>query len=381
MRILSILGAIGRLVVDPEQYPMSGIGHSALNIASAQAAKGHKVTLLGFSEPLPFGTGIWQNVKIAALRRWRWARWRQADLSLLLPMLWQVVLRFPADVLHIHMDPGLLYLPGAQVRLLHLHGVLPSLRNSSRLIMERADAVVCCSEYVRKAFLAICDYDPDRTFVVYNGAASDLFDNSAIMQTRYELGLTPEQIGVLFVGALVPEKGVDILLKALRKLDNSKFKAIIVGGSELWVERPGSREFERELKASACDLNITFTGLMPYKQVKRFYQACDIVVLPSIVQESHPLVVLEAMAAGKAVVASQVGGIPETVLNGETGILVPPGDADALATAISRLAEDQDLRERMNRAAWERAQLFTWEAAAEKLERIYQALLEGKGNL
>jgi len=86
-------------------------------------------------------------------------------------------------------------------------------------------------------------------------------------------------------------------------------------------------------------------------------------------------VVCEAMAAGKPVVASNVGGIPEIVIDRESGILVPPGDAAAIAGAVAELAHAPGLRRRMGLAAQRRAQAFTWDIAATKLESVYEQVL------
>ena len=386
VRVRHVLGFSGRITTDPERQPLSGIGNAAIHIAAAQRALGHQVAVFGFSDPFPPGNTTWQDVGIVTMKRWRWAHLASLDASLLLPMLWQTMQQPHVDVLHIHVELGLLYLPRACVRIIHLHGVLGAPVASYRHLLNRVDGVICCSEYIRDAFLTASGYSARRTLVVHNGAAFNSIPNSEAGRIRQQLNLAPEDVGILFVGALVPAKGVHVLLEAIQRLqitqadDGKKIKTIVVGGSSLWRHMPNASKiasaYETRLHATACRLNVTFLGLMPHKEVQRLYQACDILVLPSIVQEGHPLVICEAMAAGKPVIASQVGGIPETVVNGKTGILVPPGDAEALASAIHRLVEDRNLREQMGHAARQRSRLFTWEAAARKLQQIYQMLLE-----
>jgi D-inositol-3-phosphate glycosyltransferase len=207
------------------------------------------------------------------------------------------------------------------------------------------------------------------------------------MHIREQLGISGTEVMILYVGALVPMKGPDVFLRALRDLVaeepryRNRVRTIVVGGSELWRMRgpvTEADEYEAELKSLGKAAGARFVGLLPHHETLRLQHACDIVVIPSIAVESHPLVVCEAMAAGKPVIASDVGGISETVIDGRTGLLVPAGNQKALASAIRSLVDDGDLRHRMGQAGRERARLFTWDGAAVRLDEIYGALLEAK---
>lgn len=101
-------------------------------------------------------------------------------------------------------------------------------------------------------------------------------------------------------------------------------------------------------------------------------------MLPSR-HEPFGIVNLEAMAAGKAVLATRVGGVPEVVVDGETGILVPPGDPEALAEGIRRLAGDPALRERLGAAGRERARLFSWDVVTEQYLEVYRKVSKAEG--
>ncbi|MGA9351109.1 MAG: glycosyltransferase family 4 protein [Anaerolineae bacterium] len=383
MKVLHVLGQVGRLVHDPDRHALAGIGNAAIHIAAAQQARGYQVSVCGFSDPLPSGKGTWQGLEIVAMHRYKWARLSsRLDVSFLLPVFFQVMRRSPLDVLHAH-ELGLLYLPLARLRIVHLHIPLGEQMGKSPL-WKRADAVICCSQYVREKFLAACDYSADRTFVVYNGAVAAPVDRSEVTLSRQMLGVSSDEIVVLFVGALVAKKGPHILLAAIRDLMatqpdyRARIRTLIVGGSRLWRMRGNESEadnYERELQSVGQETGTAFLGLLPLHEVRRLQQACDIVVVPSIFQEPHPLVVCEAMAAGKPVVASRVGGIPETVIDGQTGILFPEGDHWALALALRHLIENPDLRCQMGNAARERAKLFSWDAAADRLDQIYHSLL------
>jgi glycosyltransferase involved in cell wall biosynthesis len=358
------------------------MGNLVLNIAAAQVARGHDVTVCGFSDPFPAGCGSWRGVDIIALRRWNWARLsRNFDASLLLPSFKETIKHRPIDILHIH-EIGLLYLPFARRRVMHLNIPLQASAGASHL-WKRADAVLCCSGFVRNAFLTISDYPAERTYVAYNGASMTLLAEEQVLEARQALGLRSSDVLVLFVGALVPEKGADVLIRALASLNRDgrarTIKTFIVGGSKLWRVRGDTAEvesYEARLIESGGALNVQFTGLLTHAELFPLYQACDIVVVPSVCEDSHPLVVSEAMAAGKPIIASAVGGISETVLDGQTGLLVRPNDHGSLAESILLLATNDELRQRMGAAALERSTIFSWKATAATIDRVYGELLE-----
>lgn len=140
----------------------------------------------------------------------------------------------------------------------------------------------------------------------------------------------------VFVGRLTTQKGVDLLLRAWAQLVEPR-QLILVG--------EGAERSSLEALASELDLdNVTFTGST--NDVRSYLQQADLFVLPSR-SEGIPNALLEAMACGLPVVASAVGGIPDVVQDGESGLLVPPDDVPALAGAIGRLLADSDLRRRM----------------------------------
>jgi glycosyltransferase involved in cell wall biosynthesis len=381
MRILHVLGHVGRLVHDPDQHAMAGIGNAALQIAAAQVKLGHQVTVCGFSEPQPTGTGSWRGVKIVTLTRAKWARLTtRLDAALLWPLFLQTLKTHPVDVLHIH-ELGLLHLPLSKARVMHIH-VPFSEKTCKSHLWKKADAVVCVSKHVRESFLKSSAYASERTFVVYNGAAAASLSETEVKELRESLGVSSDKIAIFFAGALVHNKGPDVLLRALQELIarytqmNGRIKVLIAGGSDLWrVQDQDADHFFKELRSLADGLDAAFLGMLPHDKVLALYQASDIPVVPSVFQEPHPLAVCEAMAAGKPVVASNVGGIPETIIDGQTGILFSPGDHVSLAGILKQLIENPMQRSQMGLAAKERAKDFTWQSSAMKLNGIYTALL------
>ena len=114
----------------------------------------------------------------------------------------------------------------------------------------------------------------------------------------------------------------------------------------------------------------------PHGAVMEAWKRSLIGLLPSVGPETFGIVVLEAMSCGRPVIASRIGGIPDVVADGETGLLVPPGDIEALRSAMAELLANPELREQMGCAAVQRAAQFSASAIVPRVERIYQELIE-----
>ncbi|MFN8104580.1 MAG: glycosyltransferase [Acidimicrobiia bacterium] len=162
--------------------------------------------------------------------------------------------------------------------------------------------------------------------------------------------ITPryEGEGVVFAGRLSPEKGVDTLVRAV---------AAMPGSTRLDVFGTGPQEAElRRLGDEVAPGRVLFHGRQPGEVVAAAMAAAAVVACPSEWYENCPMVVLEAMASGKAVVATALGGLPELVEHGRTGLLVPPGEPEALAAALGAVAGDPATQAAMGRAARARAE-------------------------
>lgn len=190
----------------------------------------------------------------------------------------------------------------------------------------------------------------------------------AVQAARRIIGAEPDDLLIASVGRLRREKGQEHLIRAMSRLRNSlrvEVRLAVVGG--------GPEEARLKRIAEAQDASIHFLGYR--RDVATWYSAADVVVLPSC-EDACPLAALEAMSLGRPVVASNVGGIPELVQDGVTGLLVPPGNPTSLAAAIETLLSDPDRRQRMGeagRAAFERRltldhMLDRWEAAYAQMD-------------
>jgi len=178
---------------------------------------------------------------------------------------------------------------------------------------------------------------------------------------------------VLGLGRLVPQKGFDLLIRAFSQARARSHDLIIVG------DGPERQALETLARRPDLDGRVFFTGNVGRDDVKALFRGCSFFVLPSRADEGLPLVTAEAMAAGKAIVASTVGGVPESVVDMRTGLLVPGDDVPALAAAISRLAEDDELRGRLGAGGSRRADQFDWPGLADQYLGVFMEVVRRRG--
>ena len=237
-------------------------------------------------------------------------------------------------------------LTGVPVRVFTAHGWAFGARRglasalyrwADRLARPLTTAVVCVCESERRAGLAARTCDPAKTWVIHNGVALDGFAPAA-------LDGTPPVI--VSVGRLAAPKDPFALVAALARLPTAGFRAVFVGAG------PDHAAVAAAIRGAGLDRAVELAG--DRDDVPALLAGADLFVLASR-SEGFPMSVLEAMAAGLPVVASAVGGVAEAVADGETGLLVAPGDVDGLARAIERLLADGQLRRAMGSAGRARA--------------------------
>jgi glycosyltransferase involved in cell wall biosynthesis len=188
--------------------------------------------------------------------------------------------------------------------------------------LKSADAVIGVSRNLAERVEAM-GVASERIHTIYNGVDADLFHPSAKGPARERLRVTSGEPLILFVGNLLPVKGLDVLVQALALLGGAgvKFQCAIVG------QGPLKAPIQKRLQALGLGARVRFVGACSMAQLPQWYHAADLLVLPSR-SEGVPNVLLEARACGTPFVASNVGGIPEI---SDASSLVPPGDAPALA--------------------------------------------------
>lgn len=247
-------------------------------------------------------------------------------------------------------------------------------------IATSVDALIASQPLERAQLIWHYDAVPQRVHVIPCGVDTSLFRPRHRGETLQVLGLAPRP-WLLFVGRLEPIKGLDTLLRAMRVL-GQRFNrgpwgpALLIIGGDGDDPDPSKREWSLREQAKRLSLEdrVFFVGSRPQEELPLFYSASDVCILPSR-YESFGMVALEAMACGTPVIASHVGGLGFTVVDGVTGFLVPEGDAEGLAQRIHWLLESPSLRQELARNAMERARDFTWDRVVSSILELYEALL------
>ena len=227
-------------------------------------------------------------------------------------------------------------------------------RMSERRVRKHVDVFLPVSSAVRD----LCRLGPEDTHRVINNF---VVGQPEPLGNEPELAQLPQEPYVMYFGDVSREKGVNNLIAAYRELEAPPPLVLLgrrVGEIE---ESPG----------------VTILGRMPHRIVLEALRRSLFTVAPSIWSDPFPVVALEAAAAGKPTIASRIGGLQDSVVDGETGFLVPPGDRPALTQAMQRLIDEPELRERLGAAAAARqAELYTPGAVIPQYEQAYELALE-----
>ena len=261
---------------------------------------------------------------------------------------------------------------------------------SERNAMEYADAVIAVSARMKDAILdAYPRISPDKVHVVLNGIDTELWHPRPTWEESKEqngwsvleeLGVDPSRPMVAFVGRITRQKGVAHLVKAASLFDDGVQLVLCAGA-------PDTPEIAKETEQLVHDLQEKRDGIfwvqdmLPKEKIQEILTAADSFVCPSI-YEPLGIVNLEAMACGTAVVASDVGGIPEVVVDGETGTLVHYDESDTegfergIAAAVNNMVADRERAAKIGQAGKKRAEdVFSWENIAEQTVEVYRSLM------
>ncbi len=189
--------------------------------------------------------------------------------------------------------------------------------------VKRAKFVACISHFCRSQAMAFSNPKHwSKLHIIHCG----------VDPSRYEDGEDPVDTNLLFVGRLAPVKGLPILLRALEPLKAKypKIHLTVIGDGQ------GRKALEKQTRQAGLSDNVSFVGYKSQSEVAEALAASDLFVLPSFA-EGVPVVLMEAMAARRPVVTTQIAGIPELVTDGASGLLVPPGNPEALTAAIDKI--------------------------------------------
>ncbi len=243
-----------------------------------------------------------------------------------------------------------------------------------RLCERLLHRVILVSEATRWDFASA-----EKQTLIYNGVDLDAFQASPeeVATLRAELFPDAPNTAILVgvVTRITPEKGIHFLVRAMRELKGEKdVKLLIVGGPYFQKDVDYMGALKQEVTDLGIEDSVIFTGFLSDTRIVT--SLLDIVLVPSIIPEACPRTIIEAMAVGKPVIATPLGGSKELVTP-ETGILVPPEDASAVAEAIATLATDRERLAAMGTAARDRAvQLFSSEKNTALTETVYTELLK-----
>jgi teichuronic acid biosynthesis glycosyltransferase TuaC len=289
------------------------------------------------------------------------------------------VRRFEPDVVHVHglLPAGMMGLCSRVPFVLTAHGsetyrlpyARPALRALASRVVRCAAACAAVSDFCAGHLRAFGAAAPS---VIFNGADDRTFYPRDRGEARLQLSLDPHRPVVAFAAHMTPAKGTDEMLDAAIRLRDLRPQFIFAGdGSQAPLLRQTLAE---------RGIDAKFPGWVDHATLATVLAACDVLVLPSHA-EGLPTLLCEAMNAGRAVVATPVGGIPEIVADGETGYLVPVGDAQTLAARMRTVLCDATLRERFERRAAAFAhERLTWRANARAYDALYHRIVEANGH-
>jgi len=308
------------------------------------------------------------------------------DLRALLSLVWLIFKEKP-DIVHTHSSkagilgrlaakiagvPHIIHTPHGHV----FYGPLGIIASKIFLWVETifskfTDRMVALTDGEKNDYIKLSVCPPQKLFKIHSGVDLEQFmqSNGNRVAKKRSLGLDQNSTVIGFVGWLLPIKGPAYLLQAM---------------THIWPEHPtaslvmvGKGELDVDLRAQALKMNangrIKFLGWR--EDIHEIMPVFDLLVLPSL-NEGMGRVLVEAMAAGKPVVASEVGGIPDLVKHGETGYLVRPADEKALANGIKKLLNDPESARQMGQRGKEYCRQFSLEAMIQKLEDLYSDLFD-----
>ena len=241
------------------------------------------------------------------------------------------------------------------------------LKRMTLFTLKRAHKIVAVSQSLKDSILKM-DVFPGKISVIRNGVNHKEFFPFDKTNARERLGLPINKKLILFIGNLLPVKGIDSLLRAFAGMGKKdQIGLIIIGKGE------SERELKTLTKELYIDTQVHFVGSRKHDEIPVWLNACDVLCLPSL-REGFPTVVVEAFACGRPVVATKVGGIPEAIVDDTLGIVVEPYNEKALASALNKVLE----KEWDYQAIAKYGKRFSWNTIAEEYTELYKNVVSKK---
>lgn len=389
------------------RFDQDGAGRFNRSLAEALVALGHEVHVLIPQDPAiqpyptPVHIHVFRYVWPSRFATMGYAKAMESDRRLkgqayllIVPFLisgglalWRLVKSCGCDLIHTHWvlpngPMGLFVSRMMRIPLVvSLHGsdVFFARRNPlftavARQILQYAQGVTVCSPDLYEGALAL-GASPDAIHMIPWGADPLFFAHPKNLNgLRDRLGLTEGESVILALGRLVGKKGFDVLIHAMPHIlcCHPQARCVIIG------DGPEASRLQALADTLGVSEQVLFPGSIPWNQVPAYLHLGDVFVAPSVHDAGNldglPTVVLEAMAAGRPVVASNVAGLPLVVSHGETGLLVPERDPIALAEAVSYLLQYPEVRQRFGEAGRQRVlRELNWETVARRFLTLYHS--------
>lgn len=336
------------------------------------AERGNEVIYLNISgRPQEFGAGSSIDVNggtalLSRLRRF----WRRRA----------IVRELRPDIVHQHSVPATpgnatfwrmprLVVSSWGTDVMASRGRLPLAAVWQRFLLAQAARITATSQFLAAETTRLAPRDADISIIPF-GVDCETFSPERHGRLRPE-----DSVTIGFVKHLEPKYGPEQLLRAFGRISkrHRDTRLLMVGSGSL---RSRLERLAEELGVSS---RVRFLGAVPHREVPFVLAGLSVFVMPSVSQESFGVAAVEASAMEVPVVATRVGGVPEVVLDGETGLLVPPNDVNALEGAIERLIEDRKMREELGRRGrkWVVSR-YTWEGSVSAMQELYSGV-RGKG--
>ena len=242
----------------------------------------------------------------------------------------------------------------------------------SRIMLKRRMKKLAGKIAVSQPAMEYCGkYVPGPYEIIPNGIDLECFSPDVAPVERFGDG----KLNILFVGRLEKRKGLNYLIAAYRQVRKE------YPSSRLIVVGPGTRlrkKYEKQVRDSGLADDVVFVGPVSSDELPRYYKTADIFCAPATGQESFGIVLLEAMAVGKPIVASNIGGYASVLTHGREGLLVKPKDAKALARALLGLVADEPLRREMGQRGMLTARNYSWQRVAQTVVAYYNRVLSDR---
>ena len=246
----------------------------------------------------------------------------------------------------------------------------------ARLLGRLSDAIVAVSSATRESIVTATPSLEAKSKVIYNGVDLKKLDGLPVRNVRPEFGIEEDAALVGSVGLLHPVKGPDVLIRAAARLKKSfpSLRVLLVGGALLEQDETYKHDLERLARTEHIGDIVIFTGFR--EDVFDLMRAMDVLVHPAVYPDPLPRTLLEAAALRRPIVATSVGGVAEIVEHGHSGLLVEPGNPEALADAVASVLNDRAKAASLGAEARRKVErVFSLEKHAENMMSLYEAIL------